>query len=313
MYLNLTILLLKTIGFKKEIMATRKPKTQTPERISTQLIVGKDYFREKINERIQAGEEIYNRNIQTSPQFEEAKQNYYDWDDYNSERLKQSFNNEHNEYKNDYDRVNSFYGMSLGGGRQRNELQEFKEKLNNKLTNLKQLVAKIDLMKSEVPEQVVSIGTMKANNAEVNYDIFIVHGHNNEVKINVARTLEKLGLNPIILHEQANAGKTIIEKFEEHSNVGFAIILLTDDDLGKAKKDENLNHRARQNVILEMGYFIGKLGRDRVCPLYTNGVELPSDLYGLLYTEIDSSENWKIKMAKELKAAGYEIDVNKII
>lgn len=294
-------------------MATRKKTSQLPERIPTQLIVGKDYFKEKINERIQAGEEIYNRQIQTRPQLEEAKQNYYDWDDYNSEILKQSFNNEHNEYKTDYDRVNSFYGMFLGGGQQRNELQEFKEKLNNKLTNLRQLVAKIDLMKSEVPDQTISDKVSKVNSSETNNDIFIVHGHNNEVKINVARTLEKLGLNPIILHEQANAGKTIIEKFEEHSNVGFAIILLTDDDLGKAKKDENLNHRARQNVILEMGYFIGKLGRDRVCPLYTNGVELPSDLYGLLYTEIDSAENWKIKIAKELKAAGYEIDVNKII
>lgn len=168
-------------------------------------------------------------------------------------------------------------------------------------------------MKSEVPEQTISDKVSKVNSSETNNDIFIVHGHNNEIKINVARTLEKLGLNPIILHEQANAGKTIIEKFEEHSNVGFAIILLTDDDFGKAKKEENLNHRARQNVILEMGYFIGKLGRNRVCPLYTNGVELPSDLYGLLYTEIDSAENWKIKVAKELKAAGYEIDVNKII
>jgi len=294
-------------------MATRKKPTPQPERIPTQLIVGKDYFKERINERIQAGEEIYNRQIQTRPQLEEAKQNYYDWDDYNSELLKQSFNNEHNEYKTDYDRVNSFYGMFLGGGQQRNELQEFKEKLNNKLTNLRQLVAKIDLMKTEVPEQTISSKVPKVDSNETNNDIFIVHGHNNEVKINVARTLEKLGLNPIILHEQANAGKTIIEKFEEHSNVGFAIILLTDDDLGKAKKDENLNHRGRQNVILEMGYFIGKLGRDRVCPLYTNGVELPSDLYGLLYAEIDSAENWKIKIAKELKAAGYEIDVNKII
>lgn len=294
-------------------MATRKKTIQQPERIPTQLIVGKDYFKERLNERIQAGEEIYNRQIQTRPQLEEAKHNYYDWNDYNCELLKQSFNNEHNEYKTDYDKVNSFYGMFLGGGQQRNELQEFKEKLNNKLTNLRQLVAKIDLMKSEVPEQTISNKVSKVNSSEATNDIFIVHGHNNEVKINVARTLEKLGLNPIILHEQANAGKTIIEKFEEHSNVGFAIILLTDDDLGKAKKDENLNHRARQNVILEMGYFIGKLGRDRVCPLYTNGVELPSDLYGLLYTEIDSAENWKIKMAKELKVAGYEIDINKII
>lgn len=292
-------------------MATRKKTTQ-PEKISTQLIVGKDYFKEKINERIKDGDEIYNRQIQTQQQLEEAKHDYYNWNDYNSELLKQSFNKELNEYKKKYDDVNNFYGFLIGGNNQRNELEEFREKLNNKLTNLKQIVAKIDLMKSEVPEQITTDIT-KTDSKEINNDIFIVHGHNNEVKINVARTLEKLGLNPIILHEQPNSGKTIIEKFEELSNVGFAIILLTDDDLGKAKKDENLNMRARQNVILEMGYFIGKLGRNRVCPLYAKGVELPSDLYGILYTEIDNVENWKIQIAKELKAAGYEIDVNKII
>lgn len=294
-------------------MPTRKKPTYQPEKIPTQLNVGKDYFKEQINKRIDYGEEIYNRQIQISQQLEEAKRNYYDWDDYNSELLKQSFNNEHNEYKNDYDKVNNFNGFMFGGNRQRNELLEFKEKVKNKITNLKQIVAKVDLMKSEVPDQVSAIKEITNNGGKLSNDIFIVHGHNNEVKINVARTLEKLGLNPIILHEQANAGKTIIEEFEQHSNVGFAIILMTDDDLGKAKKDENLNPRSRQNVILELGYFIGRLGRDRVCPLYFNGVELPSDLYGLLYTEIDSSENWKIKIAKELKAAGYEIDVNKII
>lgn len=293
-------------------MATTRKPTLKAALPPTQLTVGKDYFKEKVNERIKAGEEIYKRQIQTQPELEAANHEYSNWDDYNSELLKQSFNNEHNEYKEDYDSVNNFYGF-YNSGHKRNVLNEFREKLNNKLTNLRQLFAKIDLMKSEVPDQAVAVNTSKANSKSASNDIFIVHGHNNEVKINVARTLEKLGLNPIILHEQANAGKTIIEKFEEHSNVGFAIILMTDDDLGKAKKDENLNHRARQNVILEMGYFIGKLGRNRVCPLYSNGVELPSDLYGLLYTEIDSTENWKIKIARELKAAGYDIDVNKII
>jgi predicted nucleotide-binding protein len=294
-------------------MATRKPKQVEQVKTPTLLVVGKDYFKDVLATRIQIAEEIVNRQIQTRPQLDEAKQNFYDWDDYNSELLKQSFNNEHNEYKTDYDRTNQFHGMFLGGGNsQRDELKEFKDKVQNKINNLKQLVAKVELIKSEVPDKAASQTVSTSDNIE-NNNVFIVHGHSNEVKINVARTLEKLGLNPIILHEQANAGKTIIEKFEEHSNVGFAIILLTDDDLGKAKKDENLNSRARQNVILELGYFIGKLGRNRVCPLYTKGVELPSDLYGLLYLEIDSSEYWKISLAKELKAAGYDIDVNKII
>lgn len=149
--------------------------------------------------------------------------------------------------------------------------------------------------------------------SQSNNKVFIVHGHNNEVKLAVARSIEKLGLEPIILHEQANNGKTIIEKFEQHSNVGFAIVLLTADDSGKARGEELDKQRARQNVILEMGYFIGKLGRDRVCPLYEKGVELPSDLYGLVYTELDIAESWKFKLAKELKEAGYAIDTNRLL
>ena len=292
-------------------MATRKPKPQIEERMPTQLVVGKDYFKENISSRVEAGEEILKKTIQTYPELEEAKNEFYNWDDYNSELLKQSFNNEYNEYKKSYDTVNSFYGF-LGNGKE-NELEEFKDKVQNKISHLNQLISKVDLMKSEVPDQVISKVANNQQNEILSNEVFIVHGHNNEVKINVARTLDKLGLNPIILHEQANAGKTIIEKFEEHSNVGFAVVLLTDDDLGKANQDEDLRQRARQNVILELGYFIGKLGRNKVCPLYTKGVELPSDLYGLLYIEIDSTEHWKIKLAKELKAVGYEIDVNKII
>ena len=96
---------------------------------------------------------------------------------------------------------------------------------------------------------------------------------------------------PKILHEQANEGKRIIEKFEKHSAVGFAIVLLTSDDEGKAKASDNLNIRARQNVILELGFFMGKLGRSRVLPLYIEGVELPSDIQGLMYTLIDDGGN----------------------
>jgi predicted nucleotide-binding protein len=292
-------------------MATsRKAKVPQSEREPTQLIVGKDFFKKALQERIQIGQEILSRQIQTRDQLEEAESNNADWNSNNSELLKQSFNNENNEYKETYDKVNFYYGMF--GGKPNNALAEFQEKLQNKITNLSQLLAKVNLLKSQVPEQ-APITHSSQNGEKISNNVFIVHGHNNEIKVEVARTLEKLGLNPIILHEQANAGKTIIEKFERHSDVGFTIILLTDDDLGKPKVEENLKLRARQNVILEMGYFIGKLGREKVCPLYTIGVELPSDLYGLLYTEIDGSGHWKISMSKELKAAGYDIDVNKII
>ncbi|NOR46395.1 MAG: DUF2321 domain-containing protein [Candidatus Delongbacteria bacterium] len=150
------------------------------------------------------------------------------------------------------------------------------------------------------------------SNTEPSQDIFIVHGHNNEMKESVARLIDKQGLNPIILHEQPNKGKTIIEKFEHNSNVGFAIILLTDDDKGKPKSETRFKLRARQNVVLELGYFIGKLGRDKICPLYTKGVELPNDINGLVYIEIDPKGAWKLDLLKELKAVGYKVDANKL-
>src|ERR1035438_187355 len=120
--------------------------------------------------------------------------------------------------------------------------------------------------------------------------VFVVHGHDGEVKETVARFLEKIGLVPVILHEQPNEGRTIIEKFEVSSDdAGFAVVLLTPDDVGgpTSQSPTKLNPRARQNVILELGYFMGRLGRARVCALHRGGVELPSDFQGILYVEFD--------------------------
>jgi len=173
------------------------------------------------------------------------------------------------------------------------------------------LVDKTDLLKSEIKEQVVDkVEKFDTNNID---NVFIVHGHDVAVRQSVARVIEKLGLKPIILHEQPNNGKTIIEKFEKHSDVGFAIILMTNDDEGKSKSEIELKNRARQNVILELGYFIGKLGRERVLPLHSEGVELPSDIHGLLYIPIDKADNWKFAIVKELKSVGYKVDANKLL
>lgn len=141
--------------------------------------------------------------------------------------------------------------------------------------------------------------------------VFIVHGHDEEMKLNVARTLEKLDLNPVILHEQANRGKTIIEKLEHCSDVSCAIILFSPDDVGNKKSEKDkLNDRARQNVVLELGYFMGKLGRGKVCVLIKESVEKPSDIDGILY--IPYKDSWEINLAKELKGIGLEIDMNRL-
>ena len=141
--------------------------------------------------------------------------------------------------------------------------------------------------------------------------IFIVHGRDNEAKLSVESFLKKLDLNPIILHEQPNKGRTIIEKFEDYSEVGFAVVLLTPDDIGGLKGEDSLKDRARQNVIFELGYFIGRLGRENVCALY-KGVEKPSDLDGILYVSMDKVD-WKTELAIEINASGMQIDINKLL
>ncbi len=140
--------------------------------------------------------------------------------------------------------------------------------------------------------------------------IFIVHGHDGELKQAVARIIEKQDIEAIILSEKANKGRTIIEKFEDYSDVSGAICLFTADDLGKAKKDATDNTRARQNVVLETGYFMGKLGRDHVVLLADKGIEMPSDLSGVVYTDTAS---WQFDLLKELSAMGYKVDLNKLL
>lgn len=142
--------------------------------------------------------------------------------------------------------------------------------------------------------------------------VFIVHGHDDAALQGLARFLERLGLEAMVLKELPNQGRTIIEKFEHSAAaVGFAVVLLTPDDLGGALSSDALGARARQNVVFELGYFAGKLGRGRVCLLRKGDIEIPSDLFGVVYTEMDPSDGWKAKLVRELQAAGLQFDANK--
>ncbi|QJT31753.1 hypothetical protein E4186_17325 [Aeromonas media] len=142
--------------------------------------------------------------------------------------------------------------------------------------------------------------------------VFIVHGHDDGARETVARFLERIGLEAIILHEQANQGRTVIEKVVAHGDVGFAVVLLTPDDEGCAKGGVQ-EPRARQNVLLELGYFIGRLGREKVCALKRGILEIPSDFAGVVWEEMDSNGGWKTALARELAAAGHNIDWNKVM
>jgi predicted nucleotide-binding protein len=159
-----------------------------------------------------------------------------------------------------------------------------------------------------------AISTKKSNNK-----VFVVHGHDTELKNDIDIFLRDIGLEPIILHRQADEGLTIIEKFEKHSEVSYAFILLTPDDVGMTvsayekqgkDKDKEVELRARQNVIFEFGYFAAKLGRRNVCCIYKDGVTLPNDIAGLLYKKVtESIDSIGYEIIKELRAIGLKIEV----
>ena len=164
------------------------------------------------------------------------------------------------------------------------------------------------LTKSEAP-------TAEKPKAPMNKSkVFIVHGHDTAAKEAAARFVENLGFKAIILHEQASSGKTIIEKIEANSNVGFGIVLYTPCDLGRSKEEKDqLKPRARQNVVFEHGYLMGKIGRENVCALVKGDIEKPTDISGVVYIPMDEGDGWKLAVAKEMKKSGYDVDFNKIL
>lgn len=170
--------------------------------------------------------------------------------------------------------------------------------------------------KSQIQEAAPKSEALAPNTPKAPMDkskVFIVHGHDGEAKQAVARFVENLGLKAIILSEQASAGNTIIEKIEANSNVGFAIVLYTPCDLGRSKEEEDpLKPRARQNVVFEHGYLIGKIGRENVCALVKGDIETPNDISGVVYIKMEGEKEWKYKVADEMKACGYDIDLSKI-
>ena len=191
-----------------------------------------------------------------------------------------------------------------------------KKGINNAVIKLKSLKETLqekleDEHEDESSSQTVSTATPDYSDSK---EVFIVHGQDNEAKLAVDSFIKKLDLKPVILHEKPNEGRTIIEKFEKHSKVGFAVVLMTPDDVGALAKDKDkLNPRARQNVILELGFFLGKLGRKHVCALYKEGVEMPSDYDGVLFIPMDKNDGWKLSLAREIQAAGIDIDMNKAL
>ena len=165
----------------------------------------------------------------------------------------------------------------------------------------------------EIPDNDKVVGEQRVSDTS-GTDVFIVHGHDNEAKQETARLIEQLKLKAIILHERPNKGRTVVEKLQQESKTaGYAVILFTPDDIGNVKGTDKAEARARQNVVLELGYFIGKLGRERVCILLKESTIMPSDFNGIVYIPMDDAGSWKYKLAKELTETGFSIDFDNII
>jgi predicted nucleotide-binding protein len=166
-----------------------------------------------------------------------------------------------------------------------------------------------DLLPALFPKQLARLP--RAENVR---RVFIVHGHNETLKVSAARLVSKLGLEPVILHEQPDRGRTVIEKLLDYADCAFALVLLTADDRGglAGESSRGYRSRARQNVILELGYFIGRIGREKVAAIYEEGVEIPSDYRGVIFIPYDNAGAWQVRAVKEMRAAGIKVDLNPI-
>jgi predicted nucleotide-binding protein len=322
-----------------------KKKIEEPAYVKVPLKITREEFTELLSKQIEKGSELLKMEVQqlssrgnyyagvslygfggsrpddTVKYDESSKQDFMDaykmWDDFNRELYLSSFEAPNNTYFHDYEAQiwNHFFAHDI--------IADYKKQIQRQITQMQSDISRVALIECSVAEPKQS-KTGISEKKPLSKDIFIVHGHSEEMKQTVARVVTKLGLNPIILHEQANEGRTIIDKFEFNAeNIQFAIILLSGDDLAASVKDlegvkdgnvrERLEKRARQNVVFEMGYFAGRLGRNKLFYLLQDGVSKPGDLDGLVYTPYDAVGAWRFELVKELKACGYDVDANRII
>jgi predicted nucleotide-binding protein len=279
------------------------PRRQSPlVEAEPTLRVPRAELEREIDQRAELGSSFLNVSAQNMNELDILEAEFRTWDEYNEQLFRTRFTT--GKIADEYKRVTVGFG---GRSSPQQELKWLRDAVESQLRKLASIKGRLPLYATDSAQSAAASSPRTPGSR-----IFVVHGHDGDVKLQVAEFLEQVtGERPIILHEQADSGRTVIEKFEEHaSEAGFAVILLTADDVGKAKDATDLNARARQNVVLEFGFFIGKLGRGRVVALYEHGVELPSDILGVLYKSL--AGNWHTELARELRAAGIAADLGNL-
>lgn len=294
-------------------MAGRK-NVPVSDRGALELKLSRDAARQQIEDRMQKGRELRQRQVASYPDYEELSNDYSKWTKFNDLMLKNMFTTD--EIENEYSR---WYGgiISMGERSLGQKIKELYGDIEDKIHRLDSICDRLELvpLAASAVAEAAQVPSRHQGNAAASRKVFIVHGRDEVAKTSLEVFVREIGLEPVVLHRQADEGMTIIEKFERHSDVGYAFILLTPDEVAylaeeeaKADTDRKKERRARPNVIFEFGYFVGKLGRSKVCCLYTGGVSLPSDVSGMIYKSYTSNvEEVGYAIQKDLKAAGYKL------
>lgn len=292
---------------------TRKAKA-VEQKMVTELLVSRDEAKSRLTDRIEKGLQLKEQVINSHEDLNSADQAYDKWDTFNEELLRRIFSGP--DFADEYARWDAgplVMGMSIPSlGRQ---IADFKRTFDSKLHRLDSIIERLELIPLAASTSQSSNASAVENKPKRSNKVFVVHGRDEISKTNLEVFLRENGLEPIVLHRQADEGQTIIEKFEKHSEVGYAFILLTPDEIAYMATDESKpdnervkEFRARPNVIFEFGYFVAKLTRARVCCLYTGNVELPSDVSGMIYKKFNHNvEEVGYSIIKDLRAAGYEL------
>ncbi len=293
-------------------MPSRRKTPQPKEPVG--LTISRDEAASRIKDRIVKGHELKSALVDTHESYESSTKEYRLWEDYNKEMLKRIFTTD--EISKEYGRWIRTLVMRKRPPSLGEKIENLHDDIDGKTDRLKSILGRLELIPVSGEEaQPRSAATVEPQ--APSKKVFLVHGHDEVAKTNLEVFLSEIGLEPVVLHRQADEGLTIIEKLEKHSNVGYAFILLTPDEVAYLAADEEKPDnqrtkelRARPNVIFEFGYFVGMLGRSRTCCLYTGGVELPSDVSGMIYKKYNSSiEEVAYSIIKDLKAVGYELNV----
>jgi predicted nucleotide-binding protein len=296
----------------------RKTSTPEPPTRRIELLISRQAAKAQIEERVQMGQALLAQ-LQR-PNALEAIPESEKWTSYNARMLGTLFST--NEIERTYAWCSPPTVISpWGDPPEWQRLRGAQERLVKQLQNLESVVEQLPLYPEPVSGEpaasaAASIAAQDplAADAAIPSKVFVVHGRSMGWSETVARFLEQLRIEPVILHEQANRGDTLIEKLERHSDVPFAVVLLTPDDEGRlAALGEVLRPRARQNVVLELGYFAARLGRERVCALHGGEIEVPSDWHGVTWVALDDRGAWKMELFRELKAAGFDVDMNLVL